>query len=386
MKRRRFARWAATCLLIVGSSGLAGCLPREEQKLQVDPAKGYIDAKTVLLQAADDPEPVTRSHAIEALAGTLGGDAGAVFLEGLGDKNPLVRFTSAFAIGDVQHKAALPRLLKMAREKTAEPDKRVFCAVVSALARLGNDEHAGELGKLLFDPEREVRMDAAMAMGKMGEPSAVGPLKGLLANEQDPAVKIQLVESLALLGDSRSAEVIEAYTKGYFLDLRLAAIPALANAGTARAPRVLKQLLHEHHPARVRVSAAGQLARLGHVEQVGYDLCAAALADPEKVLRQASKRSRRAADSDAHSLKCLAAISLGWMNRQEVVDQLHPMLRSRDGAERVVAALSILRILKQHKPRRPPAEPPATQPVTTKPTSRPVPRTSPKLQTIGGKD
>ena len=104
------------------------------------------------------------------------------------------------------------------------------------------------------------------------------------------------------------------------------------------------------------------------------------------MLRQASKRSRRAADSDAHSLKCLAAISLGWMNRQEVVDQLHPMLRSRNGAERVVAALSILRILKQHKPRRPPAEPPATQPVTTKPTSRPVPRTSPKLQTIGGKD
>lgn len=371
----------------------SGCAP-EPEALTVDPAKAYIDARTVLLQAADDQEATTRSHAVEALAASLGADAGAVFAQCLADDNPMVRFAAALAIGDVKYKPALETLEKMARHKKdeparAEPDKRVFCAVIYALYRLGNDDHAGELGKLLFDKEREVRMDAALVMGKMGEPSAIGPLNTLVSNEQDDGVKIQATESLALLGDSRSTEVIEAYTKGYFLDLRLVAIPAMAKVGGRRAPRALKDLVHPRQPVRVRVAAAGGLAQLGQVDPTGYQLALRSLREPKVVLSEASKKSSRVADTDAGSLRCLAALSLGWMKQEQAVNDLHPLLRHKDGPVRVSAALSILRLLRRYRPAagaaKRPASQPATQPAAKAP--KPKPRQKmPKLHSAGAKD
>jgi len=363
---------------------LVGCIPKEE-KLTVDPAKGYIDAKTTLLQAADDRDPATRLHAIEALARTVREEAGAIFSQGLTDENPAVRFAAALAIGDVRHKPSLPTLLKMAGDKEVEPDKRVYCAVIYALFRLGDDSHAGDLAKLLFDTEREVRMDAALAMGKIGEPSAMGPLRTLLANERDEGVKAQLVESLALLGDTRSAQVIEAYTKGYFLDLRLMAIPALGRAGGVRAPRVLRDLIHVRHPVRVRVAAAGELARLGHFDRGAYELCLASIRDPEKVLRDAAKRSRRLTDTDAASLKRLAAISLGWMKRDMAANVLYPLLKDADGGVRAAAAMSMLRLLKPYRPVAPEVKEPATRPAAAKAKPAPAPKRA-KLHTAGGRD
>jgi len=365
----------------VGAACLAGCVQNQPERIAIDPGKAYIDAKAVLLQAAEDEDPATRSHALEALAGTLGDKAGAVYLQALDDEMPAVRFAAALAIGDVRYKPAMPKLLELAKVKVGERDKRVYCAVIYALYRLGNDAYAGELGTLLFDSEREVRMDAALVMGKMGEPSAIGPLRTAAANEQDDGVKLQLTESLALLGDTRSAEVIEAYTKGYFLDLRLAAIPALGRIGSSRALRALQQLCHERHPARVRVSAAGELARLGRVDDAAYKVCIAAIRDPKKVLADASDASKRAADQDAASLKRLAALAAGWMKREAAANDLHPMLRSADGGQRVAAALSVVRLLKAYRPLKPPR--PATRPAAAKPEAA---AKKPKLHTAGGRD
>lgn len=383
MRQERFNRWAGVSVGVISSALLVGCGSGRQEET-IDPAKAYIDAKTVLLQSADDTDPGTRSHAIEALATALGAEAGATFTQALEDENPAVRFAAALAIGDTEHKPALPALLKMAQTKTGERDKRVFCGVIYALYRLGNDEHARDLGKLLFDDEREVRMDAALAMGRMGEPSAMGPLKTLLANEQDDGVRIQVTESLSLLGDSRCAEVIEAYTKGYFLDLRLAAIPALGRAGGTRAPRTLKQLTQDRHPSRVRVSAGGELARLGHFDQDAYDLCVASVKDPAKVLEEASKRSKRAADKDAASLKRLAILSLGWMGRQDVVSLLHPLLKSKDGGVRVAGTLSMLRLLKAYRPAPASPKEPASRPAAKSPETRPA-KEKPKLHTAPAK-
>lgn len=344
---RCVAAWAAA----VGSLGLVGCTWPTEA-VSVDPVRAWLDAKTMLLQAAEDRDATTQVNAIEALAGTMGQEGGAVFVQALSHENPAVRFAAALAIGDVRYRPALATLQKLAEEKTGEPDRRTYCAVIYALCRLGDDSRAGDLGRLLFDREREVRMNAALAMGKLGEPSAIGPLNALLSTEQDEGVKIQLVESLALLGDSRSAEIIEAYTKGYFLDLRLVAIPALARAGSPRAAQVLTDLLEERHPTRVRVAAAGELARLGQPSQAGCELCIAAIRDPQRVLADAAKRSPRAADSDAASLRRLAAIALGWMApyHREAAGELYPLLRSRDGGVRVASAMSLLRLLKAYTP------------------------------------
>ncbi|MCD6304466.1 MAG: HEAT repeat domain-containing protein [Planctomycetes bacterium] len=385
MKHEGFARAAAVSAALAATSLLAGCVLPGAQALKVNPVKCYTYAKSVLLEAADAPRAATRAHAIEALAGTLGKEAGAVFVQALQDDNPAVRFAAALAIGDTKYKPALRRLLKMAADKKTEPDKRVFAVVIYALYALGNDEYAPRLAELLTDREREVRMDAALAMGRMGEPSAIGPLKAILSNEQDDAVKLQLLESLARLGDTRSAEILEAYTKGYFLDLRLAAIPALGRSGGPRVARALSDLLEERHPVRVRVSAARELARLGQTSQEAYDLCVRALEHPQRVLDESNLRSRRAADTDAASLRCLAALALGWMGRVEAVNILQPLLKSTDGALRVAAAESILRLLAEYRPTAATAKKPAA--AASRPASRPAAgEARPRLHTAGGKD
>ncbi len=377
-------RLSAT-IAVAGSLLLAGCAGpvwlgfAEPAAPSFVPSQAYLDARTAILQLAQDRDPVTRANAVEAMSTTLGAEVGEVYMQGSSDPLPVVRLASAMAIGDVKYSQALPTLRRMVQDnktepQRAEPDKRVFCALIYALHELGDDGKTGELAALLFDEQPEVRMDAALAMGKMGAPSAIGPLNSVLSNEREEAVKIQLTESLAMLGDSRSAEVLEAFTKGYFLDLRLLAIAAIGRTGSERAIRVLKELTADREPARVRVKAAGELARLGFGDPTMLGYCLRAVREPAELLKESAKVSRRAADSDAGSLKLLAIIATGWFGDEKVVNDLHGLLRDREGPIRVAAAASILRLLKGYKPLTvPAAAPPAAPAQAVVPPAAPAP-------------
>ncbi len=367
--------------ILTGLSVLTGCAP-SESVMVTDTTNAFIDARATLRQAAEDGNPVTRSHAIEALTQTSGRRSGGLFIQALGDENPAVRFAAAMAVREVKYARAKPRLLKMAKDKKLEPDKRVLCAVIHALHQFGNNEYTYALGELLFDKESEVRANAAMVMGRMGEPTAIGPLKTLLSDEQDPAVKLQIRESLAMLGDTRSQHLLEAYTKGYFLDLRLAAIPALAKTTPRRAMYVLRGLLANDKSPRVRIVAAGALAGLGEIDEAGYKLSLNAAGNPRRVLKDAYGENRRIKEIEVKSLQRLAAISLGNMKRDIAVDALHPLLKSSDGGVRVAAAMGILKLLKRGDkvPQKP-------APAAIKKAAKPKPELPrPKLHTAGGKD
>ncbi len=375
----------ATAVLLL-STMLAGCIPPEEPA--VDFLTAYIDASIALRQAAEDPDPVTRANAIEALSQTVSVKAAPVFKQALDDEYPTVRFAAAMALGDVQYEPAKTTLQRMAKDKAederAEPDKRVLCAVIYALHRLGDMSFTGELGGLLGDPEKEVRANAAMVMGKLGEPSAVFPLRRFLIDEQDTAVQLQIVEALAMLGDSANILRLEAYTKTQFLEDRLVAISAMECVQSPRSVVVLREMFHQRQPPRVRVAAAGALAHLGETNLQAYWFCSRAAKDPQRVLREGYRRKGEGAGVVINSLQRLAVISLGWMNRESAVDILHPLLDSEDGGVRVAAAMSILRLLKAHELALEPSSPKAK----TKPTSRPEVQSKPMptLYTAGGKD
>ncbi len=385
---------------------LAGC--GGDPQPTIDSRTARLDAISALRQASEAPDAVTRANAIEAMSLTLGADSGAVYKEALSDQYPLVRFAAAMAIGDVQYASAKPLLMQMAMDKgqdaKAEPDKRVYCAVIFALHQLGNQTHTGDLYPLLFDDEKEVRANAAMIMGKLGDPSAMTPLKTRQQNEQDPSVELQLVEALAILGDSRNSNILESYTKMQFLDDRLVAISAMEKIRSPRSERVLRALTSAKQPPRVRVAAAGGLARLGFGDEDLYELCSQAVQQPEKVFEKVFGSERTISEVEISSLQRLAAISLGWFDHYMAVSVLHPLLGSNDGPVRVAAAMSILRQTEDYayvrepvlpqpvapavpvmlpKPVDPP-QPPAPVPHTTRP--QPVKRPRPGMYWAGGKD
>ncbi len=364
-------------IALAGAGALTGCSPE-----RVNPSQAYIDARTTILEAADAKDPTTRIHAIEALSETLGQQAGGVYMQALKDPDAGVRLVAAIAIGDVRYEPALPTLLKMG--KSVEWNRMVFCGVIYALFRLGDDTHTGELGGLLLDEEKTVRRFAAMAMGKMGERAAIRPLETLYGDEQDDATKLQIVESLAMLGERRYQGLLEAYTKSQFMDDHLIAIMALQRIGSARAKTVIRNLMGEEHPPRVRVAAAGGLAQLGEIDEAGYDLCVQAARSPQSLLKGEKIEGTQEVDErNVKSLQRLAVMSLGWMKHQDAVGVLHPLLKDRDSGVRVAAAMSILRLLPGYA--SPPPKAPA--PAATKPAAKdkPAPKRT-KMHSAGAKD
>jgi len=354
-------------LLFMAVAAIAGCAAGiPAVRLAPDPSEVYRDALYVLREALRDEDPVVRSQAIEALGQTEGARAGDDLLRGLSDPSTAVRFAAAMSLGDVRYAPALPTLERMARDKQAEPDRRSYCAVLYALYRISGSQQARELSSLLFDSQTEVRRCAAMAMGKMGEPSAIVLLEELDRNERDMSVKLQVAHSLALLDDARSAQILEGYARSQFLDDRLVAISAMAEVGSVNAVPALRSLMGRRLPPRVRVAAAGALARLGKVDKSAYRLCCAAAEDPRKTMMKAMSAGgrSRAEITDVH-LASLQQIKAAY-------EVLYPLLRSSDGSVRVAAAMSLLRLFASYRPVGPPPAGARERPVS----SRPAPATA----------
>jgi HEAT repeat protein len=369
---------------------VGGCIKSASIAPARDYREAYIDARSTLLTAAVTPQQVARAgasegelasiqmNALEALGQTLGTRAGGTYMQALSDRNPFVRFAAAMAIGDCRYAPAKDRVSDMAAK--AEPNRIVLCAVIYAAHVLGNTQHSGQLGALLFDREYEVRASAALVMGRMGEPSAIAPLKRLLAIETVELVRIQAQESMAILGDPAAAMRIEAATK-VPADAQLPAIDALGriaargDTNSWRALRVLENLLPASNPPRVRITAAGALARAGEVDDEAYALCVLAVRRPGELMGgPAGARGLRHPGVEEVMLQRLAAISLGMMKRTAAVDVLHPLLNHSDGALRVAAAMAILKLLPSYaQEEAPPVKPAvAAQPAPGEMTIRPA--------------
>ncbi|KPK86260.1 MAG: hypothetical protein AMJ81_01725 [Phycisphaerae bacterium SM23_33] len=363
---------------------MAGCEPSNRQ-LQMDPTRAYVDARSRLLQAAEDPDPRVRTHALEALAATEAQAAGPVMMQALRDDRLPVISAAVMAVGETCYAPAMPALLELIQHPGTPPKLR--CVVIYALHRLGNDSYTTQLAELLHNPDKLVRAEAARVMGKMGEPSAVDLLKARQMDDPDVVVRLNIAESLAVLGDERSLGLLEGYTKSMFVEDRLIAVAALGGLRHRRSVYVLRRLVRDANQGPiVQVAAAGALARLG--EQPDPEPVLQAARDPAGVLRKGLRRGATLQENEIDNLQTLALLSLEQIGDPAAVDVIHPLLRSPRGPVAVAAARAILRLIRQYRPvaaapepvAKPPAQPPPpTQPAATQPAP-------PALRTSGGKD
>jgi len=341
--------------MVVPGCGLLGPGTRTYE-MTSDPAVARSRALATLYRAADDPNELTRAKAVEAMVDVLGERAGDVYIRSLDDPAPNVRFAAAVAVGDLRYGPARQRMLAMARFKVPRAERHwsVYCAVIYALHRLGHTEHTGELGKLISHEGAIVRASAAMVMGRLGQRSAIVPLRTLYdASDEDDedeiAVRLQALESMARLGDGRSMTALESHARKPFPVAKLVALRALGELGSPRTALVLRSIVEsEDHQPQARVLAAGSMARLSAVTDYAYNLCLTSAGDPDGVMREALGEAygpSTAGPEMIAMLRRLAAISLGWMKRRHAVDVLVGLLDNSDGGVRVAAAMSILRLL-----------------------------------------
>ncbi len=391
----------AECIVgvVAAAAVLAGCQPGPEP-IPVDTNRAYIDAQSAIRQAAESESPQTRIYAIKSLADTLGDQAGGVYVQALGDPDPGVAFAAAIAIGDIRYAPAKDKLLKIAEAQG--PDKRLLVGAIYALHQIGHTQYTSWLGRLLMHNEPEVRGLAAMVMGKMGNTSAIQPLKYRLVYEGEARstqsiqvvlrVKLEIVKALARLGDPASLQRLQAYARQPYSDMQVVAAESMVELNAPNTVDTLGALVDDEQHPRVRAKAMGGLERLGYHKDAYFNYLYEAARRPEQVLAEAYGDSQEITEDDAVWLQQIAAESLGWTGRKEAVGLLHRLLQSSSGLVRTAAAMSLLRLIQeptglvgpedtQDGPPADTLEEPTSKPAEVDPMS-PLPR----LKTSGYKD
>jgi hypothetical protein len=104
-------------------------------------------------------------------------------------------------------RAAAPdaRLDELGKAVIEDSNYKVRVQAALVLGKLGDPRAVPWLVKALADTNKTVRGIAAQALGQLGDPSATEPLRELLRRESDPFVRTQADKAIAVLAGAGSA-------------------------------------------------------------------------------------------------------------------------------------------------------------------------------------
>lgn len=220
-----------------------------------------------------------------------------------GSRSPAVRRRAALMlgdIGDIENNRTVDVLIHLV---TDDDDDRVRAAAVDALNDLGNDaverllaRSAGvdpngtdwvavrAFARALSADVPEFRMAAANALGRIGNPNAVGPLVKRL-DDPDPHVRERACHALGRISDPRSVGKLKERLADDHGAVKVAAADALGTIATGPALVALLDLLEDENPSirRVAASALGNASSAKPVPRL-----AAALGDEHDTVRRAA--------------------------------------------------------------------------------------------------
>src|SRR6266581_5383104 len=290
-----------------------------------------------LIAALRDRDGAVRTVAAEAL-GRLG-DAQAIkgLIALFKDSSKLVRVSATIALTQIGDATVDPLIAGLKDENF-----QVRLHSVQALGGITSDYPTGRswlrdsrpvphLIALLKDKDRAVREDAAIALGMIGDPSAV---PALVEAMQDGAVRVRAIMALGMIADPRSVEPLIRVLEGVGINLKGSPMPgcilseewfireeAAKALGHLNDVRSVPALLQSLKITQIREKASQALIELG--PQI-IDMLVDFINDPEaskveqlseNVMSFASNRLDAAASLRALVMDIL--MQLGWTPPEE---------------------------------------------------------------------
>ncbi len=144
-----------------------------------------------------------RDAAINSLA-QLGKEAVIQLKDSLlSDKNSIVRMTSAYLLGVIKDKEAVPVLLKCLNDS----DFGVRERVIVALGEIKENSTILHLKKLLNDKDKYIRCLTASALGKMNDKSGLKTVESLVLDKDD-YIACAAINAIADIGDKSSLPLL----------------------------------------------------------------------------------------------------------------------------------------------------------------------------------
>ena len=144
-----------------------------------------------------------------------------------------------------------------------DADARFRSAVVEALGMLRTPASLKPLARAMADPSREVRLGAARALGELGDPVAVDLLLAVLRDEEEQLeVRATTARALGALHLPKALLSLQDLLEAPEAVLRAAALDGLAALGFGRTYRLVVPFLWRDSDPAVRHAAARAIARL----------------------------------------------------------------------------------------------------------------------------
>jgi HEAT repeat protein len=321
--------------VVMGSVGGARLNLPEQMELVADAELRSV-AADLLLQAGESEYALLRANAIEGLRHDPA-LVESIAVASLSDENRGVRFVAAMTIGMLKLTGSSHLLEPM----LLDPSDSVRAASLYSLRRCGRKADLNPLAKMLRSNDPEVKANAAMVLGELGDPSAAPMLRNAVGRSMAGVspirrriVELQLAEAMVRLGRSQELEVIRA---ALFTTAEQGEITALAclTCGRLKDYEALPTLLN-----LARWSETG-----GHAPEVRMAATfAVAQMDPSQAPLDVPMQY---VTSERPELRAQAAITLGKIRHQAVVGQLRQLLSDSDPMVQVSAAAAILELYAQ---------------------------------------
>lgn len=219
-----------------------------------------------------------------------------------------VRLNAGYQLVMMGDAAVEPLLQSL--EATASDSMRYIG--VQILGRIGNDDAVPYLRGLLAAPNPFVRREAALALGKMGDPALILPLATLLGEDPAPEVRAAAAQSLPNFRDSTAAGPLVEALADTASKVRAAALAGLDRLWPRQIEAaILPRLADDDETVRyIAVQILGK-----HRVKAGLDGLCGALQDSSVWVRTEAARA------------------LGRLRDQEAVPPLTRLLKRHDGPD-----------------------------------------------------
>lgn len=284
-------------------------------------------ARKIVFDALAHPDPRIRSNAIEVVATT-----GEVRLmpgvqQLLQDPAVPVRFLAALAVGDLQYRLAAEEVGVLLNDQ----DQNVRLAAAYALMKLGQPTYFQVLRDAIASEDQTVRANAALLLGKSGQQEALRYLYWTLQHKDSAdKVLLQAVESIAMLRDERIYPKVWTQLISAYADDRIVGIRAMGALGSEQARNAITTLLDDA-VLEVRLAAAAELGKLGQTigepeVQAVFDQNLLANMDP----------------TSAERVRVWTALAIGNVSTTALLRRLPGMLQDPSNSVRLAAAKGVL--------------------------------------------
>jgi len=176
------------------------------------------EASRAAVAGINDSEPIVRVTAFHAITTLPANEAATLLMPFLKDKLEFVRREAVYSISETRSRSAVQPLVELL---TTEKEASVRAAAVVALGQIGDESAVPALAHVLsgLSPNKKSKKreadftmrSAAQALGEIRSRAGVEPLITALTNETNPLdVRRAAAEALGSIGDSSATSALEA--------------------------------------------------------------------------------------------------------------------------------------------------------------------------------